>query len=340
MSSPGLPTPPVLILAYRRPDLVSEVMAAVADARPSQLFLACDGPHPDRPGEGELVAATRQAMEGAITWECEVRTRYSPVHQGCRRGVESAISWFFRHVKEGIILEDDCIPHPDFFSYCAELLERYRHDARVMHVSGDGSIPHPGASPDASYVFSAEALVWGWATWRRAWERYDADLNHWSQMRTSLAERLAVFRRRPATRWWSEVLDSLFFDNKPDSWAYRWSFSVMLKRGLCIIPAVNLVSNVGFREDSTHTFSPTSRRANAPALGLLPLRHPEFIGVRHRADYRFQRQLRGFALNPVERLGRRTRKKGMRLIRRLLSSLAKNSTLRKLRRLRRRGETS
>lgn len=292
-----LPTPPVLVLAYRRPDLVAEVMRAIAQAKPRKLFLACDGPHPDRPGEVALVAATRSAMEAAITWDCEVHTRYSETNQGCRRGVEGAISWFFDHVDEGIILEDDCIPHADFFPYCAELLDRYREDPRVTHISGDAALPHPAAGSGASYVFSAEALVWGWATWRSAWERYDSDLHLWQQMRSDPAASRRMFGSRPAALWWSRVLDRLLLEGRPDSWAYRWSFSVMATRGVCIIPAVNLVSNVGFREDSTHTFSPGSVRAHGQVQPILPLRHPAGIIVDRRSDRLFQRQLRGFTRN-------------------------------------------
>ena len=289
--------PPVLVLAYRRPDLVTEVMRAVAQAKPAKLFLACDGPHHDRPDEVQLVAETRAAMEREIFWECEVQTRYLESNQGCRRGVEGALSWFFDHVEEGIILEDDCIPHPDFFGFCAELLDRYRDDGRIMHISGDGALRHPATAPNASYVFSSEALVWGWATWRRAWRRYDSELVLWTQMRSDPERSLQVFGNRRAKEWWSQVLDRLLLEGRPDSWAYRWSFSVMANEGLCIIPAVNLVSNVGFRSDSTHTFNTMSPRANVGVEPIGPLLHPVQAYIEARADRAFQQQLRGFAPN-------------------------------------------
>jgi hypothetical protein len=311
-------TPPVLVLAYRRPDLVAEVMRTVSAAAPERLFLACDGPHPDRPAEAALVEATRTAMENAITWDCQVYRRYSKTNQGCRRGVEGAISWFFAQVEEGIILEDDCIPHPDFFPYCAELLDRYRHDPRVMHISGDSALPHPSSRSGASYVFSHEALVWGWATWRKAWERYDADLRSWEQLRTDPLLVRQTFGSRPAAQWWSRTLDQLLFEGTPDSWAYRWSFSVRKNRGVCIVPGVNLVSNVGFREDSTHTFSPKSPRANVAASAVLPLRHPHDVRIDNRSDGEFQRRLRGFAPNPVVRMVRRLAEGGRQRFRQAL----------------------
>ncbi len=312
-----LPTPPVLVIAYRRPDLVAEVMRAIAQAKPRKLFLACDGPHPERPAELALVAATRAAMEAAVTWDCEVHTRYSDTNQGCRRGVEGAISWFFDHVDEGIILEDDCVPHTDFFPYCAELLDRYRSNPRVMHISGDAALPHPATGSGASYVFSGEALVWGWATWRSAWERYDSDLRLWEQMRSNPEKLRQVFGSRPAALWWSRVLDRLLLEGRPDTWDYRWSFTVMAARGMCTIPAVNLVSNVGFREDSTHTFSPGSVRAYGQVQPILPLRHPAEVAVDRRSDGLFQRQLRGFARNPVAAASKRGRKIARRIVERL-----------------------
>ncbi len=313
--------PPVLVMAYRRPDLVTEVMRAVAQAKPARLFLACDGPHHDRPDEAKLVAETRVAMEREISWDCEVQTRYLKSNQGCRRGVEGAISWFFDHVEAGIILEDDCVPHPDFFSFCAELLNRYRDDERVMHVSGDGALPHPAVGPNASYVFSSEALVWGWATWRRAWRSYDSELQLWRRIRSDTESSRGVFGSRTATEWWSQVLDRLLFEGRPDSWAYRWSFSVMANDGLCVVPAVNLVSNVGFRPDSTHTFNSMSPRANVGVSPIYPLRHPEDVAINAQADFAFQQQLRGFGPKSARSILNNSKKFFGRRLRRLCSRI-------------------
>ena len=308
-STRALATPPVLVIGYRRPDLIAEVMQAVSEARPRRLFLACDGPHPDRPGEVALVAATRAAMETAVTWDCEVRSRYADTNQGCRRGVQQAISWFFSEVEEGIILEDDCVPHRDFFPYCAELLDRYRDDDRVMHVSGDGALQHPGANSETSYVFSHQPLVWGWATWRRAWDHYDAELHQWAQLRTDAAAVRRTFGSRAAADWWSRVLDGLLHDGKPDTWDYQWTFSIMARQGIAIIPAVNLVTNTGFRDDATHTTNVKAPRANAVTESLLPLNHPASVRVDRRSDARFQQQLHGYRPSPAARSIRQLRKR-------------------------------
>lgn len=287
-------TAPVLIVGYRRPDLVARVLARVAGAGPARLFLACDGPRIDRPGEIDLVMETRQAMDGGVTWECDVQRLYSASNQGCRAGVRAAIDWFFSHVEEGIILEDDCIPHPEFFPYCTELLERYRMNERVMHISGDGSVRYPGSSRSASYVFSREALVWGWATWRRAWRNYDAPLDRWAAIRSEPKMVSRVFPYRPAAQHWAPILNRLRDLGEPDTWDYQWSFSVLERSGLAIIPRTNLISNAGHRSDAMHTFRPDSPRANVRSESILPLVHPRRVAVRGRSDQRFQSALRGF----------------------------------------------
>ena len=128
---------PLLLIAWRRPHTLRQVIDAIRPVEPTRLFVACDGPSPERPGEAEKVAATRAVIEHEINWPCKIERLYSDVNQGCRLGVSRAITWFFEQVEEGIILEDDCVPHPDFFLYCTTLLERYRHDTRVWCISGN-----------------------------------------------------------------------------------------------------------------------------------------------------------------------------------------------------------
>ncbi|MDI9406541.1 MAG: hypothetical protein QM522_07510 [Chitinophagaceae bacterium] len=115
---------PLLLIAWRRPHTLRQVIDAIRPVAPTRLYVACDGPNPDRPGEAEKVAATRAVIETEIDWPCQIERLYADVNQGCRLGVSLAISWFFEQVEEGIILEEDCVPHPDFFPYCTTLLER------------------------------------------------------------------------------------------------------------------------------------------------------------------------------------------------------------------------
>jgi len=151
---------------------------------PSRLYVAADGPNPERPGEAEKVAATRRVLELEIDWPCEVERLYSDVNQGCRVGVSRAISWFFEQVEEGIIFEDDCVPHPDFFSHCTILLERYRNDTRVCCISGN-NFQNGQWRGDVSYYFCRYKHCWGWASWRRCWQHYDGHLRQWPALRDS-----------------------------------------------------------------------------------------------------------------------------------------------------------
>lgn len=159
-------TPPVLLLAFNRPDLARQVFAAIRAARPSLLFIAVDGARVHKLGEADLVVETRR-IAGEVDWPCEVKTRFSDENQGCKRAVSGAIDWFFEHVEEGVILEDDCLPHPSFFPYCAAMLARYRNDERVGMVSGNNFLPQ-AEWRSTGHEFSIFTFIWGWATWRRA----------------------------------------------------------------------------------------------------------------------------------------------------------------------------
>lgn len=174
---------PVLRLTFNRPDTTAQVLEAIRDARPEQLFVASDGPRPHVANDADRVAQTRAVVERLVDWPCRIEHRYSDTNQGCRVGVSSAISWFFEHVEEGIILEDDCVPHPDFFGYCTELLERYRDDERVMSIGGSNTVELSLSDQRATYCFVSQPLVWGWATWRNAWQDYDSDLDRWRAIR-------------------------------------------------------------------------------------------------------------------------------------------------------------
>jgi hypothetical protein len=176
-------TPAVLLVAFARPDLLRRVLAQVREARPSRVFVSVDGPRPERADDAAATAACH-AVAAEIDWPCEVKTRFLNENHGCKLAVSGAISWFFEQVEEGIILEEDCVPGAAFFSFCAELLERYRDDARVGLISGNNFLP--GALwRDEGHGFTRYAFIWGWATWRRAWEKFDRDLQDWPERRPS-----------------------------------------------------------------------------------------------------------------------------------------------------------
>ena len=264
---------PLLLIAWRRPHTLRQVIDAIRPVAPTRLFVACDGPNPERPGEAEKVAATRAVIEHEIDWPCQIERLYSDVNQGCRLGVSRAITWFFEQVEEGIILEDDCVPHPGFFHYCTTLLERYRHDTRVWCISGN-NFQNGQWRGDGSYYFSRYNHCWGWASWRGCWQRYDADLCQWPALRDSgLLD--TIFEDPLECNYWCRIWQRLLEEGKPDSWAYRWTFTCMANGGLTALPNRNLVSNVGFGDDATHT---TGAAINtAISEGVDPTRHPSFL---------------------------------------------------------------
>ncbi|GAA3926402.1 nucleotide-diphospho-sugar transferase [Hymenobacter algoricola] len=281
---PPPPTPdtelsaPVLLLLFNRPTPARRVFEAVRQARPARLYVAVDGPRADRPAEAALCAATRAVVTSGVDWPCEVQTLFREANLGCSRGVAGAIRWFFDHEPEGIILEDDCLPTPGFFRFCQELLARYRHDTRVMHIGGNNLSPdaqHPAAAAGEAYHFSGQVHSWGWATWRRAWQHYDF---HYAQL-PELRRRGALPGMYPSLlerHYWLRKFEAMRTGPQPPhTWDYQWHFSVAANSGLAIVPAVNLVTNIGFGDDATHTFDPLDRLAHLRTAELQwPLQHP------------------------------------------------------------------
>jgi hypothetical protein len=271
---------PVVLLIFKRPEVTARVFEAVRAARPPKLLVVADGPRSE--AERAACVAARAATE-QVDWECEVHRDYADANLGLRRRVSSGLDWAFRKVEEAIVLEDDCLPHPSFFRFCDELLARYRDDERVWMVVGPN---FTGGEPprEASYFFSRYAMIWGWATWRRAWARYDGDMKGWPALRD--AGGLEELLGDPvAARYWTEIFERLRTEGKPDSWAYRWTLSSFVNGGLAANPTVNLVTNVGFGEAATHTTRAGDERlANLPLEDLGTLRHPPAVAWDEEAD--------------------------------------------------------
>jgi hypothetical protein len=276
-----LPNTPILLIAWRRPHTLRQVIDAIRPVAPTRLYVACDGPNPERPGEAEKVAATRALIEHEIDWPCQIERLYSDVNQGCRLGVSRAITWFFEQVEEGIILEDDCVPHPDFFHYCTTLLERYRHDTRVWSICGS-NFQLGNKRGDASYYFSIHGDSWGWASWRRAWEHYPKAKLNWFTFRDTggLDDLFPIPQERT---YWREILDRLFIEGLPSTWDFQWWLASWMNNGLHAWPNARLVSNIGFDGDGTHTFG-NNDFASPPLEALGNLRHPDFLLPCRKAD--------------------------------------------------------
>lgn len=278
---------PVALFVFNRPDVTAQVFASIAAQKPETLLLIADGPRADRPGEVELCAKTLQIVR-AVDWKCRVLTNVSANNLGCSLRVSSGLDWVFSNVEKAIILEDDCLPSPDFFRFCEEMLERYKDDPRIGLVSGDYFLGDAYQSK-ASYFFSRFAFIWGWAAWRRSWRHYD-----WAMTQFPDCEREGVLDELfepAAAEYWKAIFREMH-RNPHHTWDYQLSFAFMTAGLLNIVPSVNLVSNIGFsREDATHTRG-ESPLADLP-VGRLPqpLTHPGFVVQARRADRLHERHV-------------------------------------------------
>lgn len=276
-------TPPVLFLVFNRPDTTARVFESIRAARPTRLYVAADGPRADRPGERELCAEVRRVAT-AVDWPCELKVLFREQNLGCGPAVFGAISWFFECEPEGIILEDDTLPDATFFTYCAELLARYRDDTRVMSICGSGYGDAARFGP-SSYAFARVFDPWGWASWRRAWQLHDGTLQGFETYEREL--RRIGPRGFDAAGFWSRAFAKTV-NGTFNTWDYQWTFSIFRARGLVAYPATNMIANLGFRYDATHTLlregGQKSHLAEMPLVPLrFPLSHPR--RVRHNVGF-------------------------------------------------------
>ena len=274
-------TTPVAFIIFNRTDTTERVFAEIAKAKPPKLLVVGDGPRPNCSGEAKKVAATRAIIK-RVDWDCEVLTNFSEVNLGCKRRVSSGIDWVFEQVPEAIILEDDCLPDPTFFRFCQEMLERYRHDQRIGMISGDNFQFGRHRNGD-SYYFSKYVHIWGWASWRDRWVgSYDVTMARWPRIRDEggLADMVGDTRE---AAYWQSIFDRVH-NGEIDTWDYQWVLANWMEARMSIIPAVNMISNVGFDENATHTTG-NSDLANLARNQIgFPLAHPPGVFRNIQAD--------------------------------------------------------
>ena len=271
---------PVLFMIFNRPDTTQKVFNAIRQAKPKKLFIAADGPLPDKEGELEKCQKVRE-IAASVDWDCEIKTLFRDKNLGCKMAVSSAIDWFFENVEEGIILEDDCLPSQSFFWYCQELLEYYRYDTRIMLISGD-NFQFGRKRGEGSYYFSKYFHIWGWATWRRAWKHYDVNMKSFEDFKKE-AQINNVLNIKQQKKSWMKIFQ-LVYDDKIDTWDYIWFYICFINNGLCIIPNVNLVSNIGFNKEALHTKDENSILSKIEVEEITEIIHPEFILADQKAD--------------------------------------------------------
>lgn len=275
---------PILFIIFNRPDVTRTVFDRIREVKPRRLFVAADGPRAGNAYDEIKCEETRAVIKG-IDWDCEVKTLVRKENLGCGHAVSQAITWFFGEVEQGIILEDDCLPELTFFKYCETLLNYYKDTPEVMHIGGV-NFQQGHQRGDASYYFSAIAHVWGWAGWRRAWNKYNFDIRG---LDAFIAENKAArYTDNPVVaRHWLKTFREME-SHLVDTWDYQWTYTVMNNGGVSIIPNVNLISNIGFGGDATHTTEAVSQYADNPVQPMeFPLKHPEAIRINKEADLYF-----------------------------------------------------
>jgi hypothetical protein len=280
---------PVLFIIFNRPRATEKVFYQIKKAKPKKLFIAADGARYDFPEDIAKCEASRKIALN-IDWDCQVHTRIRDINMGCGKAVSDAITWFFSKEKYGIILEDDCLPCQSFFRFCDELLKKYEHNHKVMHINGN-NFEAPvnrliaGQNP-SSYYFGSFAQAWGWASWRRAWNTFDYKIPTWP----FLKRRGLLKKKFPSLGTYLEK--SLHFDlvyaGRVDTWDYQWQFAVLLNEGLVIIPNSNLVSNIGYGDDSTHIKVFDKTRNNLETNNLdFPIKHPPQLSPQKKLNYHY-----------------------------------------------------
>ena len=274
----GLDTP-VLFLVFNRPETTRRVFETIRQARPRRLFVAADGPKEHVPDGARRCRETREAAL-AVDWACEVKTLLRTRNLGCKVAVSSAITWFFQHVEEGIILEDDTLPIASFFPFCQQQLAYYREDHRVMHIGGNSFQlgVHRG---DGSYHFSNYNHIWGWATWRRAWKHYHPDIPFLTSFRRCRIIE-AIFPNKADQDFWMQIFQRVA-RGEIDTWDYQWTLTIWNQGGISLLPCVNMVSNIGFDANATHTVA-NNCLDRLPVHDPGPIVHPTTMDVDCVAD--------------------------------------------------------
>lgn len=249
---------PILMLVFNRPNHTQKVLERILEINPSKIYVVADGPRVNREDDHINSKATR-ALFSNLRGDVEIITHFRDENLGCRKSVSEGISWFFAQEEMGIILEDDCLPDLSFFTFASNLLHRYVNEPRVMHISANNFQPST-FEWEPSYYFSQFPHIWGWATWRRAWNGYSSTLDNISKKDFGelLDNNFLSWNQKQVFKDKYELVKL----GEIDTWDYQWMFHIWNKEGLCITPKVNLVKNIGFDASATHTVDASDKFAD------------------------------------------------------------------------------
>ncbi len=276
----------VLFLPFSRLAETRLVVEAMLRSPPSRLYIGADGPRPGRDDDMKACAEVR-AYLNSIDWPFEVRALHQKENLGCSGAITRHLDWFFDHEDRGVVLEDDCVPHPRFFEFCTTLLDRYADEPRVMSISGHTPFARNPAQSE-SYWFSIYCLSWGWATWRRAWRMHRPRMEGLDSFLAAARFPGAAADQQTAERWTDRF--RLAESDPHYSWFVNWTYACWAAGGLSIMPGANLVRNVGLKHSDKQKSHLSSPGAEMPYGELTwPLVHPESLAADTSRDREFMR---------------------------------------------------
>lgn len=258
---------PILFTFYIKEEETIKVFNKITEIKPSRIYLSSDGPRNQK--EKIIIKNLRLKILSMIDWPCEVYKKFNNSNLGCGVGMSSAISWFFENEESGIILEDDCLPSLSFFHYCEELLNIYRDDSEIWHISGANLFPSPDSK--FSYEYSVYPGIWGWATWADRWKNYDYNLS-----KINITDYKYFSKRTISVNYFKKIFD-LLYKKKIDTWDFQWMFTIWKNDALAVLPKHNLVTNIGFGEKSSNTHYKNDLRANIKTKEIYTIKHPPEI---------------------------------------------------------------
>jgi hypothetical protein len=274
---------PVIITAFKRVDSTRRCLEVLQEVKPPRLYFACDGWRNEQEKDACLEV---RALVDLVNWPCDLKTRFSPINRGSKWGMYEAVSWFFENESEGIILEDDILPAISFFPFCEQLLEHYRDDTRIWAINGNNLMPDWPRADQDSYWYNAHGYgaYWGWASWRRSWQRFDLEMKNWPAIRDSEVLDdyfLNAGEKRQAT----ECFEACWNGTNATAWDFQFDFAKVKEGAVNIIPNVNLCRNIGFNDDGTHTVRKNDPRNKKELHEIgFPLRHPDAIAIDPKRD--------------------------------------------------------
>lgn len=294
---------PVAFIIFNRPKKTAQVFERIKQVEPSELYVIADGPRTEVPSDESACAEARDVV-AEVDWECNVHRNYAETNRGCFGRIYTGIDWVFNTASEAIILEDDCLPHPDFFFFCQRLLDEYRTDERVMDIGGSNPL-ETWKDDQQDYHFSYTGMLWGWATWRSAWEKYDPDMSLWEQEEAKKRVKDVIADDemfRYATRVYQRT-----YEGKKDTWDYQWGFARHINSGMSVVPARNLVTNIGYGENATHTTESDNPKGGVESRGIdFPIEIRDIVAVDRTYDQKYHKFRRSIwdAYRPLSYLRR------------------------------------